>query len=284
MPARHGPPQPERPCNFSAAPCLIESVITCERAHDLIDGFVLDELSAADARALAGHVRGCAACTAEMAGASRLIELLAALPDVAPTPDFDEGVLAAAIADRQRRHEHRNWLAGLWTQMVRGAMRTTGTLVLTIVTVALLSVGFVFAAGNLAAHPPDVVGIVRDIIAPVPTSTAAPTPSLPALVPTSTPTPRPSASPTATTAPRTTEPTASPTPSPTVAPTPTPTATPSPTPTPAVTQAPTSTPIPSVTPTATPTPTPAPHQRRCPPGTPCYSPTPTPGAASSTSP
>ena len=39
--------------------------MTCEHARALIDGFVLDELSPAQARTLADHVRGCVACTAE---------------------------------------------------------------------------------------------------------------------------------------------------------------------------------------------------------------------------
>jgi hypothetical protein len=39
--------------------------MTCEHARALVDGFVLDELSPAQARTLADHVRACAACTSE---------------------------------------------------------------------------------------------------------------------------------------------------------------------------------------------------------------------------
>ena len=38
----------------------------CAHAHDLIDGFVGDELATEDARALADHLRGCAACSASL--------------------------------------------------------------------------------------------------------------------------------------------------------------------------------------------------------------------------
>ena len=39
--------------------------MTCETALRLIDSFVGDELAPEDARALADHLRGCPACTAE---------------------------------------------------------------------------------------------------------------------------------------------------------------------------------------------------------------------------
>ena len=151
--------------------------MTCETALRLIDSFVGDELAPEDARALADHLRGCASCTAEMASASRLVELLATLPDVPPTPDFDERVLLAAIEDRRHRHEHRNRLADLWAQMMRGAMRTTGTLVLTMVAAAFLIVAFVAAASNLVPGFAQQVGLVPP---PAPThhvSHAPPTPS-----------------------------------------------------------------------------------------------------------
>ncbi|MGC8635385.1 MAG: anti-sigma factor family protein, partial [Candidatus Limnocylindrales bacterium] len=112
--------------------------MTHETALRLIDSFVSDELAPEDARALAEHLRGCSSCSAQMASASRLVELLATLPDVPPTPDFDERVLLAALEDRRRRHAHRHPMADLWTQIVRGAMRTTGTLVLTVIVVAVL--------------------------------------------------------------------------------------------------------------------------------------------------
>ena len=37
----------------------------CAHAHDLIDGFVSDELAPEDARALADHLRACPSCSAE---------------------------------------------------------------------------------------------------------------------------------------------------------------------------------------------------------------------------
>ena len=248
--------------------------MTCETALRLIDSFVGDELAPEDARALADHLRGCPACTAEMASASRVVELLATLPDVSPTPDFDERVLLAAIEDRRHRHEHHHRLADLWAQMVRGAMRTTGTLVLTIVAAAFLIVAFVAAASNLVPGLAQQVGIVQP---PAPThhvATLAPTPS-PTPVP-------PTATPKATPAPVVIA--ATPTPAPAPASTPvltrSPTPTPSPTPSPSPTEvAPTATPTPAATSTPTPTPTPEPSfGRRTPPPTtaPTAAPTPSP--------
>ena len=249
-------------------------VITCETALRLIDSFVSDELAPEDARLLADHLRACSSCSAEMASASRVVELLATLPDVPPTPDFDERVLLAAIEDRRHRHEHRNRLADLWAQMVRGAMRTTGTLVLTIVVAAFLIVAFVAAASNLVPGLAQQVGIVQP---PAPThhvATLAPTPS---------PTPVPAtATPTVTAAPVVVAatPTPAPTPAPTPVITPSPTPTASPTPSPSPTEvAPTPTPTPAATPTPTPTPTPEPtFGRRTPPPTtaPAAAPTPSP--------
>jgi hypothetical protein len=259
--------------------------MTCEHARALIDRFVEDELSSDDARALADHLRGCPSCSAEMASASRLVELLATLPDVPPTPDFDERVLLAAQEDRRRRHEHRNWMGDLWTQVVRGAMRTTGTLVLAVVVVAVLGAAFAFAASSLVPGLAQQVGLAPRAPS-IPTLTAHPTPT-PAAVVAAVP-PTPSATPSATPAPTppptqratpalTPRPTASPSPSPTPAATPTPTqVAPTATPTPAAT--------PSASPTATPSTSPTPKPRRCPPGTACYSPSPSPSAAATTSP
>ena len=243
--------------------------MTCETALRLIDSFVGDELAPEDARALADHLRGCPSCTAEMASASRLVELLAALPDVPPTPDFDERVLLAALEDRRHRHEHHHRLADLWAQMVRGAMRTTGTLVLTMVAAAFLIVAFVAAASNLVPGFAQQVGLVQP---PPPThhvSTLA-TPS---------PTPVPAtATPSATAAPVVVA--ATPTPAPTPAPTPVVTPSPTPTPSPSPTEvAPTPTPTPAATSTPTPAPTPEPSfGRRTPPPTtaPTAAPTPSP--------
>ena len=222
--------------------------MTCEHARALIDGFVLDELSPAQARTLADHVRGCVACTAELAGASFLIELLATLPEVAPSaPDFDARVLAAAFAERDARHAQRGWLGDLRAQILRGTLRTTGTFVATVLLVAVLAVGGVWAASSLFLGTPQSAGLVHDAtprptvtaptVAPtVPASgvqtspTVAPTPSPRVIVVTVTPSPTPRASASAT-----------PRPSPTIAPTPgaTPTASASPTPTSMLTPAPT---------------------------------------------
>jgi hypothetical protein len=261
--------------------------MTCERARALIDGFVQDELSADDARALADHLRGCAACTAEMASASRLIELLTSLPNVPPTPDFDERVLLASLEDRRRRHEHRNWLADLWTQILRGTVRTTGTFMATVLVVAIIAVGGVWAASNLVPGFAQQVGLVPQ---PTPRHVAI---TLATSSPTATPAAKVSTAPhvvmitpkaAATPTPHPTQrPTPAPTPTLTPAPSPTPTATPAPT---GIVAGPTSTPKPS--PSASPTPTPAPSltpmPRRCPPGAACSSPSPTPVAASPTSP
>ena len=97
-------------------------------ARRLIDAYLLDELDEVGARQLAEHVRGCPECAAELGGTTRLLELLRTMPEPTASPDFDTRILAAVLADRQRREESRSWLANLPRQVFRGAMRTTGTL------------------------------------------------------------------------------------------------------------------------------------------------------------
>jgi hypothetical protein len=260
--------------------------MTCDRARHLIDAFLTDDLSESDARSLAAHVRTCAACAAEMRGASTLVQLASSLPDVVPTPDFDERIYTAAIADRARRHEHRSWLGDLWTQMFRGAVRTTGTLALTIGIVLALGAAFVFAATTLVASLPQVV--VRATLPPTQAPASEP-------APTDTPTPAPSAEPTdepVIVTPATEEPTPvvlpteRPTPVVTAEPTPRVTPTPEPTPeitpTPQPTPEPTATPAPSVEPTATPSPEPSPSPS--PTEKPLRTPTPPPSEGPSPSP
>ena len=249
--------------------------IECPSARRLIDAYLFDELADADSERLALHVRGCVGCSALLGGSARVLGLLAALPVPEPTPHFDERVIVAAIADRRRRHEHRSWLADLRVQVLRGAMRTTGTLVATIVTVALLGGAFVFAVGGFIAQtaqnlpPGGTVGSeVTPTPAPTPVRTAAPTATpgtgnptpagvavtqQPTTPPAPSPTPTASAEPTVAASP-------SPSPSPIVTPEPTPapsaTATPEPTPTPSPTDKPKRTPPPSASPSPTPSPAP----------------------------
>ena len=223
--------------------------LDCAHARELIDLFLVDDLLAVDAARLAAHVKGCPACAAEMGGSTRVLSLLGSLPVPRPTPDLDERILMAAIDDRARRREHRSWLSDLATQVFRGAMRTTGTLIVTIVTVALLGGAFVFAASQFVV-PVFNGTFERASMSPV----ATPTPSVPAAqtaepstnatarpssVVSATPEPTASSQPTATASPSVSvepSPTPSPTPelsaSPSVEPTPTPTAEPTPTPTP----------------------------------------------------
>jgi len=253
-------------------------------ARRLIDAYLADELAALDAGRLAGHVECCPACQAEIGGATRLLALLGSLPTPPATPDVDERILLAAIRDRDRRHEHRSWLATLPTVVFRGAVRTTGTLVVAIVTVAFLGGAFVFAAGLLTQQVAIAPG-PRATLAPDMTPTPAPT-----LVQTATP---PTGTPAVTVQP-TDAPTPEPTPAPTVAPTDTPEPTPEPTPvvtaTPEPTPGPTAEPTPEPTataePTPEPTPTPVPSEkpRRTPPPSPSPSPTPTPAPSASPSP
>lgn len=251
-----------------------EPELDCVAARRLIDAYLLDELAEADGRRLAGHLRDCPACSAELGGSTRLIGLLAALPTPAPAPDLDERVILAAIADRRRRHAHRSWLADLRVQVLRGAMRTTGTLVVTVVTVALLGGAFVFAASQFVAQLPAFTS--RATIAPEVTPTLAPTPEQTA-VPTATPRPG-TPTPAGVVATPRTEPTPAPTPEPTPAPSPTPA------PTPAPTQAatPEPTPEPTASPEPTPTPVPTEKPRRTPP--PSASPSPSDSAAPSATP
>jgi cytoskeletal protein RodZ len=250
-----------------------------EHAHArrLIDAFLVDDLAGPDAARLAAHVKGCPACAAELGGTTRLLALLGSLPTPAPAPDLDERILTAALRDRERRHEHHSWLADLRTQVFRGAVRTTGTLVVAIVTVALLGGAFVLAVA-LAPQP-------RATLAPDMTPTPAPTlvsPAVPVTPPpavTAAPTPAPTTGPAVT---------AEPTPAPTATPAVTaePTAAPTETPAPTITPAPTPSPSATAEPTPTPSPTPVPTEkpRRTPPPSASPSPTPTPAPSAAPSP
>jgi hypothetical protein len=239
--------------------------LDCARARALIDAFLLDELGSADAARLAAHVKGCAACTAEIGSSTRVLGLLGSLPAPRPRPDLDERILFAALDDRARRGAQRSWLSDLRSQVIRGAMRTTGTLLVTILSVALLGGAFVFAASQVVAQLPPFAP--RATLAPVVT----PTPSVPAAQtaePSTNATTRPSPVVSATPEPAIT-------PAPTESPKPTitsePSAIPSPTPEPSESASPSVEPSPSATaePTATPTPTPTPDPtekpRRTPP-------------------
>ena len=260
-----------------------------EHAHArrLIDAYLADELAPLDAARLAAHVEACPSCQAELGGATRLLALLGSLPVPPETPDVDERILLAAIRDRDRRHEQRSWLATLPTAIFRGAVRTTGTLVVAIVTVAFLGGAFVLAAGYITqvAFAPDTRGTLAPDMTPTPAptlvQTAAPPTSHPVVStqPTEAPTP---------------EQTLEPTPAPTVAPTATPEPTSEPTPvvsaTPEPTPEPSATPEPSPSATAEPTlepsPTPVPTEkpRRTPPPSASPSPTPTPAPSATPSP
>ena len=257
----------------------------CAAARNLIDAYLVDELDERGAVALADHVRGCAACSAELGGATRLIDLLGSLPAPAASPDLDERIVLAAIADRgQRTHHVAPWWAGLPAQIARGTMRTTGTLVATLVLVALLGGAFAFAAaGFIARTATDLVG--RDTVPTVTTPTQAPTSNTAA--PTATPdegTSQPAALPVSP------EPTEAPTDTPTVEPTATPEPTPEPsleptaTPEPSIAATPEPKPTSTVTPAPTPEPSPSPtvKPRRTPPPSP--TPSSTPSVAPSESP
>jgi anti-sigma factor RsiW len=239
-------------------------------ARGLIDAFLVDDLLEADASRLAAHVKGCPACAAEIGGTTRLLALLGSLPTPAPAPDLDERIYAAAIADRARRHDHRSWLENLQTQVFRGAIRTTGTLMVAIVTVGLLGGAAVLGAALLTQPAP--APSSRVTVGPDMTPTLAPTmvqPTVSAASPVKgTPpavvaTPAPTAKPVATIAPTpvpsaspvvSAEPSATPTPSPSATVEPSPTPMPSPAPSP--TEKPRRTPPPSASPTPTPTPAP----------------------------
>ncbi len=246
--------------------------LDCARARTLIDAFLLDELGSADAARLAAHVKGCAACTAEIGSSTRVLGLLGSLPMPRPTPDLDERILLAALDDRANRRAHRSWLWDLRTQVIRGAMRTTGTLIVTIMSVALLGGAFVFAASQFVTGLPVFTGNAS--IAPV----ATPTPSVPAAQtaePSTTATSRPSPVDSATLEPAITP---APTESSQPSPSPEPSASPSPTPEPTASPTPSVEPSPSATaePSPTPEPSPSPTEkpRRTPP--PSAEPTPSP--------
>jgi hypothetical protein len=233
-------------------------------ARRLIDAFLVDDLFEQDVARLAAHVEGCPACAAEIGGTTRLLALLGSLPTPPPAPDLDERIYAAAIADRARRHDHRSWLGDLKRQVFRGALRTTGTLMVAIVTVAFLGGAFVLASAYFtqsAPAPTPRVTVAPDMPTPAPTkvSPTAPAETPPAVVATPAPTAKSAATPAPTPVPTakpaaTATPNATPTPSPSATAEPSPTPTPSPTPSP--TEKPRRTPPPSASPSPTPTPAP----------------------------
>jgi anti-sigma factor RsiW len=250
-------PSAREPLDHAAARCLI-------------DAFLVDDLLEADASRLAAHVKGCPACAAEIGGTTRLLALLGSLPTSPPAPDLDERIYAAAIADRARRHDHRSWLQDLQTQVFRGAVRTTGTLMVAIVTVGLLGGAAVLAAALLTqpAPAPSSRATVGTDMTPTPAPTMVqPTvsaaPSVKETPPAVVATPAPTAKPVATAKPSpspSASPAASPSPSATPSPSPSASAEPSPTPTPSPSPSPTEkprrTPPPSASPSPTPTPAP----------------------------
>ena len=182
----------------------------CVSARALIDLFLLDELTGESSSALSRHLASCPACAAELGGATVLIRLLGSLPAAAPAPDLDRRIILAALEDRERRHAHRSWLADLRTQIVRGTIRTTGTLMATVVVVALLGATLVFAASTFIGHLPAFSGSATmptvtptQSVAPK-TSTRPPSPTpgsvvvtpVPVVVTTPAATPQPSPRPT----------------------------------------------------------------------------------------
>jgi hypothetical protein len=240
--------------------------LDCVRARDLIDAFLLDELEPADAARLAGHVKGCPACAAEIGGSTRVLGLLGSLPTPRSMPDLDERILVAAFEDRRRRHEHRSWLSDLRTQVLRGAMRTTGTLIVTIMTVALLGGAFVFAASQVVSQFPVFQPAARATLPPVATPTLTPVSAVPTAPPgTATATPRPSSGASMTPSPEVTQvPTLSPEPlaTPELSASPSPSEEPSASPSPSIEPTPTATAEPTPSPTPSPSPT---DKRRTPP-------------------
>ena len=237
----------------------------CSRARALIDLFLLDDLMGADAARLAAHVKGCAACTAEIGSSTRVLGLLGTMPAPRPTPDLDERILLAALDDRARRRMQHSWLSDLRSQVIRGAMRTTGTLIVTIVTVALLGGAFVFAASQVVAQFPEIIGRGATI-PPVATPTIS-APAAQTAEPSTSATTRPSPVDSATPEPSTPAPTATVEPSvsvePSLSPSPTPEESAPPSEEPSATPSATAEPTPSPTPEPTPSPTEKP--RRTPP-------------------
>ena len=263
--------------------------MTCDQARRLIDRFELDELTARESRLLSEHVRGCAACSAEVGGVTRLVALIRGLGEPEPTADLDARILSAALADRQHRREQRTWLRDLPRQIVRGALRTTGTVVLTVVAVSLVGGTFVYAAASFFAGKPLFVGAGDPTPTPSQTTTVLviePTPRV--IIVTPEPTEAPAtvapATPAPTPAPVAPAPTATPSPTPQPSPTPEPTPEPTVEPTPAPTASPTVKPTAEPTPTPTPEPTPVPSptdKRRTPPPSPSSSPTASPSGTTS---
>ena len=179
----------------------------CLRARPLIDGYLLDSLDPMRSALLAGHLRTCAACSAELGGVGQLLAVLRSLPEAPASPDLDERITTAAIAAHSNRSSHRSWRADLPRTVVRGAARTTGTVLLTVVSVSLLGGAFVFAAAGFIAPLTDTPFVPSEAPTAAPVVTAAPTPTpiviivTPEPVPTEKPKRTPPPSPTPTPAP-----------------------------------------------------------------------------------
>ena len=264
-----------------------------DHARQLIDAYLLDDLDEAGAGLLAAHVRDCPGCAAELGGSTRLLELLRTMPEPAAMVDLDERIIMAALADRALRVARPPLAAGLMRQIFRGAMRTTGTVVLTIVSLALIGGAFVFAASQFISPPPQEAA--RATLPVVASPTALPIESTQGAVPAGTPTGEPrTQAPTVVPATPTDSPTSTPesvlTPAPTPVPTLVPTLEPTPLATPVVTVAtetpgPTASPEPTASPVATAPPateTPRPTPQPTPTAT--ASPSPSPTAAPSDTP
>jgi anti-sigma factor RsiW len=91
--------------------------MTCREGATDLGAYVLGALEPAEARRVEGHVRGCAACAAELAGFRTLPPLLDRVrpedlddASVAPSPDLFERMSAAAAADRSRGARRRRLL------------------------------------------------------------------------------------------------------------------------------------------------------------------------------
>ena len=75
-------------------------------AHDLVAGYVLDALSAADQAAFEAHLRDCALCRAEVAHLATVSEALGSAKSVEPPPELENAVMAGlspAAAPSRRR-------------------------------------------------------------------------------------------------------------------------------------------------------------------------------------
>jgi anti-sigma-K factor RskA len=111
----------------------------CRQVQDLVDELVDGALDAERERALRGHLRGCASCSALVAQTEKLVAAAASFGTIDPPASLWEGIAARLDADDRQAEQHSGWW---WRWKAwRGAWVTVGGVALAGAAVALLALG-----------------------------------------------------------------------------------------------------------------------------------------------